>query len=489
MRRRRQVGYALILTAGIMVVLVGMMGFGIDMGVLRYDKRLQQTAADAAALAGASNLDYTGVDNAAYAAATADGFTDSGGNSITSCGSTSNVGTVCVQVNNPPADATVNGTTVLGGPHAGDSNYVEAIVAAVHPTYFMKVFGVNQQTIVARAVATSLRGNANNAANGCLFSLGTPIKGIYGVSANGNPTVYGPSCGIIDNGGLCTNGAVNITAGSIGVSGAWGGNGNSCQGGTVTPTPVTGMPAAGDPISITAPCSGSGCTSGPQVKITNGGCTSGNGKGKGSGSGSCPTGVTCDGTGNCSIQAGNYSDICITGSTINFGPGLYVINGSSTCNSGTEFSVTGNATICNSTSTCSAMEANMDVANAGVTFYLTGSGTVNIDGTTNVELAAPNSGTYEGLLFDQDSADTAAPSLLGNSNSNYQGSLYFPTALLTFGGNSGTTLNAGATYTLIVADGVTFSGNATVDLNSNYSGLSGNGGPLAGAISSARLVE
>ena len=41
-----------------LVVLMGFAGLGIDMGMLRYQKRLQQTAADSGALAGANNLAF-----------------------------------------------------------------------------------------------------------------------------------------------------------------------------------------------------------------------------------------------------------------------------------------------------------------------------------------------------------------------------------------------------------------------------------------------
>jgi uncharacterized membrane protein len=44
----------LYITAAALVVLMGFMGLGLDMGVLRYEKRLQQSAADAAAIAGAN---------------------------------------------------------------------------------------------------------------------------------------------------------------------------------------------------------------------------------------------------------------------------------------------------------------------------------------------------------------------------------------------------------------------------------------------------
>ena len=61
MKRNREKGNIIVLTALGMTVLVGMAGLAVDVGALRHDKRLQQTAADAAAIAGASNLaPYTG---------------------------------------------------------------------------------------------------------------------------------------------------------------------------------------------------------------------------------------------------------------------------------------------------------------------------------------------------------------------------------------------------------------------------------------------
>ena len=59
--RNKEAGQSIILLALALVVLLGFMGFGIDMGILRYEKRIEQTAADAAALAGANNLGYGGV--------------------------------------------------------------------------------------------------------------------------------------------------------------------------------------------------------------------------------------------------------------------------------------------------------------------------------------------------------------------------------------------------------------------------------------------
>ena len=54
MRRNRESGQALIFVGFSLVVLAAVVGLAIDMGYLRYTKRRLQTAADSAAIAGAS---------------------------------------------------------------------------------------------------------------------------------------------------------------------------------------------------------------------------------------------------------------------------------------------------------------------------------------------------------------------------------------------------------------------------------------------------
>src|SRR5580704_10943740 len=77
MNRKSERGQALVFAAIGLVALLGFVGLGIDMGTLRYQKRLQQTAADAAALAGATNLPpYSGIQAGAQNAASGNGFAD-----------------------------------------------------------------------------------------------------------------------------------------------------------------------------------------------------------------------------------------------------------------------------------------------------------------------------------------------------------------------------------------------------------------------------
>jgi hypothetical protein len=410
MTRKNQSGQTLVSTVLALTVLLGFGGLAIDMGALRYEKRLQQTAADAAAVAGASNLTHGGVTSGAQNASAANGFTD-GVNSVT------------VTINNPPAS----------GPHSGNGNYVEALVVAVQPTYFMRIFGINSETITARAVATNVSGGANS---GCLYTLGPPSSSIEGVSINGSAILNAPTCGIVDNGNYNTKGnKLIVNASTFGVSGSANVSG---PGGTVTCTsgtsscPTYGAPASSDPLSYLTP---------PAVQSPSFG------------------NVTTSGTQ--TLQPGTYSSITIgKNSTVTMSPGIYYVDGPG----GVTFNGAGT------------------VVGNGVTMYFTNGATINATGGGNnldIQLSPPASGPYAGVLFYQDPNDTAAPSLGGDNNSYFSGILYFPKVQLTFFGN-----NVSYATGIVVADAIALSGNPTVNLQGT-AGLP----PGVTIVSSATLVE
>jgi hypothetical protein len=428
MRRKSEAGQALILTAVGLTVLMGFAGLGIDMGVMRYEKRLQQTAADAAALAGANNLSSTGVTIGGQNAAAANGFTDNGGGTTAACDAAgAAVGTVCVQVGTPTS-----------GPHQGKALYVEALVAAVHTTYFMRLLGISTTEITARAVATNLSGATTG--GGCLYTLGPPSSSIQGVNVNGNATLNATTCGIEDNGNFDpTGGALTINAGTFGVAGTCSGSG--CGKGSVTcadqpgACPALGMPAATDPLSkLTPPCSP--CSGGGSLNLHGG-----------------------------TVNQGTYSSISLGPGATVFNPGLYIIDGSGGLSIGANSTVTGN----------------------GVMFYFTNGATLSMVGTPTVNLTAPSPtncaacpAQYDGILMYQDPADTSGPTIGGNTGSSYDGALYFPKAEVTFFGNS-----SGIDVAIVVADSFALSGHPTVNLTGNAGLPSG----VTNIILDATLVE
>src|SRR5579871_6085186 len=165
MRRRGESGYTLIFVALGLTVLMLMAGLGVDVGFLRFERRLEQTAADSAAIAGAAELNYGDVTQAARTDAATNGYTH-GSNNVT------------VTVYNPPND----------GPHTGQAGYVEVLVTRTQPMFFAAVGGISTASVTARAVAYGAASNAN-----CVYALASAGTGIL---MNGAPALI-TQCGVI----------------------------------------------------------------------------------------------------------------------------------------------------------------------------------------------------------------------------------------------------------------------------------------------------
>ena len=162
-------GQTLIFVALSMSMLLGFTAFATDAGVLLHQRRLAQTAADSAAIAGAEHLGYGSV--AAQAAAKADassnGFTSS-----------------------------QNGATVTVTPFPGTgsftgSNYVNVTVAQSVHTVFAGLFGHSSMAVSASATAGEIP------ATGCVYVLSP--SGNATMSLQGSFDVSTPGCGVIVN--------------------------------------------------------------------------------------------------------------------------------------------------------------------------------------------------------------------------------------------------------------------------------------------------
>jgi Putative Flp pilus-assembly TadE/G-like len=265
--RKNEKGQALLLAAVGLTVFILAAGLGIDMGYLRYEKRLQQSAADSAAIAGAAQYGYEGavcdstVSSAAKTDSASNGFTD-GSNQVT------------VTASCPPND----------GPHAGLSGYVEVLVSQVQPTFFMRIVGVNSATVTARAVAFLGNGPA------CVYALDPSAAEALNITSS--VTV---GCGVIDdsNASNALTASGTLTAPFIGVVGGVSGDSPSSM--------QTGIVPAADPLaSVPAPAVGA--------------CT-------------FPNSFT--GTGSVTISPGTYcGGLTVTGkSSVTFSAGTYVILG------------------------------------------------------------------------------------------------------------------------------------------------------------------
>jgi Flp pilus assembly protein TadG len=415
-RLRDESGQALVIAALSMTCLLGFVALATDVGVMLREKRLAQIAADSAAIAGALELNFSDVSAAAQAAAAQNGFT-SGANGAT------------VTVNGPSAGPAL-------GPHAGNGSYVEVIVSQNQPTIFMWMFGRSAVTVNARAVATL------GPSQSCLYTLGTTGTGI---SLSNNAKLNAPGCGIIVDSSSATAisvvGGAKITAGSVGVVGG----ASTSNGGSTSPAAVSNIAPTSDPLSALQPPSynPASCGSDPLTHFGNGGSSYSVGPGS-------PFSTTQNGNTVC------YTSLTLgaNGDTVTVNPGIYVLTGPLTFASGTT------------------------LGGQGVTFYLTGGGSVSIGNNANPNFSAPTSGAYNGILFYQDRSNANTASIQGGASSTLSGILYFPDTALTIGNGTTSTISAS-----VIAKSLTITGGSNLQEN-NYATVN-----PSSPITAAKLVE
>ena len=404
-KRRTDAGQALVVVAFGMVILLGFLALGVDLGYLRLMKRRMQMLADAAALAGAQELTYCTTNNcsalttAAQNALVENGFTGSA--LFTNCGASS--GTLTITVNNPPCSL----GSKAADPHYNDKNFVEVVVSQKESAYFSRIFGVTSPTVSARSEAAL--GSGNN----CIYALDPTDSGT--ISADFLAFVNS-QCGIVDESSsssalTCTL-LSSITGSQIGIVGGY--SKFLC---TISPTPKTHipMPSPADPLAYL-----------PTQSFTSCGLSIG------------------------SPYSGSSSAINITSGTKVFNPGTYCGGIQISCTALPCPNVTFNpgtyilTSINNSGSTLSTyyglnIDIGTNITGSGVTFYnygpagpitfLLGSFTAN-----GINLTAPTSGPYAGILFFQDPGNTSQAQIIGTSsmNTTLQGTYYFPRAKVVF---------------------------------------------------------
>ena len=435
-------GQTILIVAVALVVLILAAGLAVDMGYLRYQRRLAQTAADSAAIAGAGQIVACNAGSVMCQSVQTEAQTNSSYN-----GFTDGTDQTTVTISNPPAD----------GPHAGDNNYVEAFIARSVPSFFMKILGPSflSYSISSRAVAYPGPGPS------CIYAL----QGIE----MGGPTPIGvainaPTCTFVDGGDLNLNQASHklITSGTVYAGGYTNGTGGFA---VVTPTPVKGT-APGNPLaylSAAPPSMGAGATP-------------------------CGLYTYCQ---------GNYpSGIQISGgSTVTFQPGTYVLGGNGLTISGSGGTVTGTGVTFYISDPGGAVSIN-DNEN-----YDSDHCTATLSNFGNtVQLSAP---LDTGLLFIQSQNNPSTITLNNGDTCNAQsinpssyawGVLYFPTAQLTLNG-TGLDEDGGCSatprFTIVVANILYPEG----DLNFSVSDCDGPPtpftfpNPLPDPIKDAILVE
>jgi len=323
----------------------------------------------------------------------------------------------------------VNGVTVAVTNPSGST--IKVVVTQAAPTYFMKAFNISSMNVNARATA------ALGPGSGCIFTLNQSGVDV-GLSGTGNLTM--PDCGVLLDSAsakaLTFTGSPSISAKYIGIVGGYSDGSNNPN--ALTPTPVTGIAPASDPLAgkISPPIyDPSSCTSDPHPTST---VTIGPVAG----------GIVC------------YNGLSVSGSgNVTLRPGVYVINGAFSTSGSTSLSV-------QTTAACGCTDP-------GVTFYLTPpNGSVSLTGTGTLNLQAPCTGTstctssYDGILFYQDPLDTNTMKIAGSSSAVVKGIVYAPGATLTLSGSAGSQF-----YMNMVVNALSISGNNAL---LNYSAVNSN---------------
>lgn len=161
-------GQALAIFAISLTALMLIAALAFDTGVMLVERRDQQNAADAAAIAGARYLGMnTGLAlSSATAIATANGFTNG-------------IGSQQVTISVPPTS----------GPHQGLGAYIEVTIASTRPSVFGTIMGVTQWSVGARAVATQQ--TFAGPGEFSILALHPSQCGAMSVSGNGSVIAHG----------------------------------------------------------------------------------------------------------------------------------------------------------------------------------------------------------------------------------------------------------------------------------------------------------
>lgn len=328
----------------------------------------------------------------------------------TANGFQNNIESTLVTVNIPP-----------GGSQsfAADAQYVRVTLTQPVHAFLAWIFGITHTTTSAMAIA----GPASTAGP-CLLTLANSGAGAF--KLDGNSTVTTTQCGVYINSNnraaLQISGNASLTATPIEVVGGYTSNGN------VTISPVTtGVSASTDPFASLPKPTFSGCT------FTN---------------------YSKNGNGNVTLSPGTYcGGITMLGNLgVTFSPGVYVLHGGG-------LNLSGNLS---------------PISGTGITFYNSGSssypyGSFSLSGNLVLNLSAPTSSTYAGMLFMQNPLNTKTANMVGNAGATLAGNLYFPNNTYSLKGNSGTGIPMGA----VVAKRVIVSGNTQFNITNTYGRSSG----------------
>lgn len=397
-------GNALVVCAATLPLVIGAAAIGVDTIQVSLARRQLQRSADSAALAGA------------YAKH-----------------NSQNVATAVshdLAFNN---DVPLNGAAVVEnapttGTHAGNTRAVRVVLTAERSVPFISFFMGETMTVTVEATAMSVYEGQY-----CMVSL--EETAVAGINIGGNATVN-LGCGMITNSPAATavsvGGSSTIIADPVAAVGGVPSASNYASGTTLMPY----SPQQDDPFADlpTPTVPSSGCSnSALRVQSNDAPLTLGS-----STPGYVSEGVYC-------FRGGIDIKGTLTIPSLPSGTIVYLDGG--------QFDV-----------------GAQGVLNAsGVTFILTSStaatnpgsiAQVSINGGATLNLTAPDTGTYAGVIMYQDRrADFGTSNINGNSSTFFRGAFYFPNRELVFNGTAGMQTEC----VQMVGRRLGFSGNATIN--------------------------
>lgn len=388
-------GSVAIMAALLMPVLVLAMGLGAETGYHYMTQRNLQNAADLAAHAGGVRL-RAGDAKAAIDAAALHVATDSG--FIPAMGT--------FTLYTPP-------TT---GPNAGNARSVEVLLTRDQPRFFSALITSEPVPIGARAVATVLESTSS----ACVLALSRTAPRAITISGSTDVSVLG--CDVASNSNASdafwmANSSASLATNCVYSVGGAISSSNLTLGGCDAAREY--QPVVSDPYAhIGEPSLAIPCEANTNVTVF--------------------TPIYAHPSGVNAMRICGGLDIK---KQVTFQPGLYIIDGG-------DLTMNGNGT---------ATDAGLTVQ--GATFFLAGNARMKLTGNGSLDLNAPTSGPFNGILiFGSRSQTGLVHEMRGNTGSTSQGAIYLPTSAVSFSGNS--TVNNGCTQ--IIGLTVEFTGSSTL---------------------------
>ncbi len=447
---RDESGQVLATTLCCMTVLLGALGLAVDVGVLFHARRNMQTAADAAAMAGATELFYNGVTNVnakAYAAAKANGVDNTvTGNTVT---------------------VTIAPTLSSGG--GACASCVQVQLATPNPTIFMGTFAnlfSNSKSFSSVNVSAMAVAGAPGYSHTCMYVMDPTDPDTLDIHGAGD--INAPGCDVYVNsnspGALCVTGSAGKTnlspGGAIEVVGGQDSKGGC--GGNPGPPTAFGAGIQSSPYANTLDPDPSknpqDCSSITDLS-SSGGRLSGTITGPGYGNYACYSNGACTTTKTKGVTTTTCNPVTLSGATM--GPGNYVFTTGVTISGATTIGLGNPVT-----------DQTQTTPEGGATVIVTNGTYDSSTATTFTDWApADTSNPYNGLAIYQIPTDTNSMTLqFGSGSSVFMGAVYAPTAPVTLHDQGGA---VNATQMFVASIYL----NGTVNL-ANYSGYNTSTSPF-----------